>query len=179
VADQPPIDSQQPPIDPLAILDVLARHRVRYVLIGGVAANIHGYPLPTEDVDITPDPDDANYRRLARALAEMRARLRTGKDPDGVEFDVSAEALRRAAVWKLVTDLGDLDVVTEPAGTAGYRDLRRDAVEIELGPTLRVAVASLPDLTRSKEASGRPKDIAALPALRATLERLERGGAQE
>jgi hypothetical protein len=163
-----------PPIDPLAILAHLARHRVRYILIGGVAANIHGYPLPTEDVDVTPEPTDANYRRLAAALNEMGARLRTGTEPDGVELDVSAEALKRATVWTLVTKLGDLDIVTEPAGTAGYRDLRRDAAEVELGPGLAVAVASLADIIRSKEASGRPKDQAALPALRATLERIER-----
>ena len=162
-----------PPIDPLAILEALARHGVRYVLIGGVAANVHGYPLPTEDVDITPELSEANYRRLAEALRELHARLRTGTDPDGVPFDVSAEALKRAAVWTLVTDLGDLDIVTEPAGTRGYRDLRRDAVDIEFEPALRVAVASLPDIIRSKEASGRPKDQAALPALRATLERIE------
>lgn len=162
-----------PPIDPLALLEALGRHKVRYILIGGVAANVHGYPLPTEDVDITPEPTDANYRRLAEALTELRARLRTGTEPDGVEFDVSAEALKRASVWTLVTELGDLDIVVEPAGTGGYGDLRRDALDVEFGPALRVRVASLPDIIRSKEASGRPKDQAALPALRATLERIE------
>ena len=150
------------------------RHRVEFVLVGGVAANIHGYPLPTQDVDITPVTTSANYKRLAAALREVNARIRVDAEPDGVPFVIDEVALARNVTWTLRTDVGNLDVVTEPTGTGGYDDLRRDAITVELGPYLKVLVASLPDIIRSKEAAGRPKDQAALPALRATLERLER-----
>jgi hypothetical protein len=164
---------EPPPIDPLGILEVLVRHHVRFVLIGGVAANIHGYPLPTEDVDITPETSTANYRRLAAALLDMNARIRVAGEPDGVAFTIDEAALAGNVAWTLTTDRGDIDVVTKPDGTAGFGDLRRDAIDVELGASLTVAVASLPDIIRSKEAAGRPKDQAALPALRATLERLD------
>ena len=168
----------EPSIDPVRILRVLERHRVEYVLIGGVAANVHGYPLPTEDVDITPAGGDANLERLAAALQEVNARLRVPGEPDGVPFQVDATALGRAEIWTLVTEAGDVDVVLRPDGTQGYDDLRRDASREELAPDLTVLVASLADVIRSKEAANRPKDQAQMPALRETLElrrRRERG----
>lgn len=157
-------------VDPLPILEVLARHGVRFVLIGGVAANVHGYPLPTEDVDITPAGDPRNLERLAAALREVGARLRTVSASSGVAFPIDAQMLTRNEIWTLSTDLGDLDVVLSPAGTGGYEDLRRDASPEQLGEELTVAVASLADVIRSKEAANRVKDQAALPALRQTLE---------
>lgn len=148
---------------------MLERHRVRYVLVGGVAANVHGYPLPTEDVDITPATDTANLERLAAALSELGARLRAERG-GAVEFPVDAAMLSAAAIWTLSTDRGDLDIVVRPDGTDGYDDLRRDARREQLSAELRVNVASLADVIRSKEAANRPKDQAALPALRETLE---------
>jgi hypothetical protein len=165
-------------VDPVRVLAVLERHRVSYVLIGGVAANVHGYPLPTEDVDITPATDTANLERLASALRELGARLRVAGEPEGVPFEVDPAALARAEIWTLVTDRGDLDVVVRPDGTGGYEDLRRDATHEELARGLTVQVASLADIIRSKEAAGRPKDQAQMPALRETLE-LRRKRARE
>jgi len=43
----------------------LARRRVRYVLIGAVAARLQGFPRMTADADITPARDEDNLRRLA------------------------------------------------------------------------------------------------------------------
>jgi hypothetical protein len=165
-----------PPINPLGILEVLVRHKVRFVLIGGVAANIHGSPVPTEDVDITPETSVANYTRLAAALRDMKARIRVAREPGGVPFVFDEATLAGNVSWTLTTDIGDIDIVTTPAGTAGFADLRRDAAEVDLGDSLTVSVASLPDIIRSKEAAGRAKDQAALPALRATLERIEETG---
>jgi hypothetical protein len=102
--------------------------------------------------------------------------LRVDDDARGVSFDVSGRSLTKAAIWTLRTDLGDLDLVIEPAGTQGYDDLRRDAETVDLGDGLVVQVASVRDLIRMKEASGRAKDMAGLPALRAVLERTERSG---
>jgi len=59
----------------------------------------------------------------------------------------------------------------EPAGTGGYKDLDRDSQTIELG-RVKVRVASLADVIRSKEAAGREKDRATLPALRRLLDQL-------
>lgn len=158
--------------DPVRLLQVLARYRVAFVVVGGVAARLRGAPLVTQDVDVTPAVDPANLTRLASALADLDARLRTPEEPDGVAMPFDPALLASATISTLVTRFGDLDLVMEPAGTAGYADLRRDAEDLTVShsPKVVVPVASLADVIRSKEASGRDKDRAALPLLRRTLE---------
>ncbi len=158
--------------DPIALLRVLVRHRVDFVLIGGVAARLRGAPLLTQDLDITPSMDPANLSRLTAALEDLGARLRTATDPEGVALPPDPELLAAGTIWTLATRHGDLDLVMAPAGTKGYPDLARsaEAVTVSLRPRLEVDVASLADVIRSKEAAGREKDRAALPLLRRTLE---------
>lgn len=159
------------------MLEVLERHGVRFVVVGGVAAIAQGSPLATEDVDVTPARDSANLERLAAALRELDARLRVAGTPEGVPFPFDAGSLGGNEVWNLTTPHGDLDLIFEPPGTGGYEDLRRDAIVVDFGAD-EVRMASLVDVIRSKQASARAKDQAQLPALRQTLELLrerERG----
>ena len=137
-----------------AILAVLARHQVDYLLIGGFAAAAQGSPIPTTDVDIVPATDRDNYVALSAALTELDARVRTS----GVE------------PLNLTTRYGDLDITVLPAGTQGYDDLRRDAIAVEIRG-VRIKLASLADIVRSKEAAGRDKDRRALPVLRELVAR--------
>jgi hypothetical protein len=162
--------------DPVALLRVLNEHDVEFVVIGGVAARLQGAPILTQDIDVTPATDADNLERLARALRSINARLRSPIDPDGVDFPVEARFLAGSRSWTLVSDVGEVDVVFEPAGTNGYRDIIVDADRLTVAedPTLRVCVASLPTVIRTKEAAGRDKDHAALPLLRRTLDELNR-----
>jgi hypothetical protein len=154
--------------DPRALFDVLDRHGVRYVLIGGMAAILHGASHVTTDVDVVPQDSRENLERLSDALRQIHARIRISGEPDGVPFDHAGESLARVRVWNLQTDIGDLDITFEPSGTRGFEDLRRDAVVMHLRSG-DVTVASLADVVRSKEAADRPRDRAALPGLRALL----------
>lgn len=156
------------PHDVIRVFEVLHRHEVRFVAVGAVAAIVQGYPLTTRDTDVTPARDPENYERLAAALTELNAKLRTSKG--AVPFPIEPAFLADVQAWTLATDAGPLDLVFVPAGTRGYDDLIADAVELDLGVPVRVA--SIRDVIRMKEASNRPKDQAQLPALRATLERI-------
>lgn len=160
------------PFDPAAILATLNEHHVRYILIGGLGATLHGSPFVTTDVDITPAGHDDNLERLADALEALDARLRVEGEPDGIPFDRSLESLRRIEILTLTTRHGDLDISLVPSGTGGYDDLRRGAIELDIHGLL-VSVASLADIIRSKEAAGREKDRLVLSTLRALLERIE------
>ena len=158
-----------PEFRPEAILEVLERYRVRYVLIGGFAATIHGSPYVTTDIDITPAAGPENLAQLSAALDELEARIRVAGEPEGVAFRHDAASLAAAQVWNLTTRFGDLDISLVPCGTRGYDDLRRDATDLEiLG--VHVPLASLADIIRSKEAADRPKDRLVLPVLRRILE---------
>ena len=112
---------------PHEIMATLDRHGVRYVLVGGLAAVLHGAAHLTTDVDVVPEDGRENLGRLSAALHELHARIRVSGEPDRVPFDHSAESLGRVSIWNLVTDLGDLDITFVPSGTQGYRDLERDA----------------------------------------------------
>jgi len=165
------------PLQPEELLRVLARHRVDYVLIGGLAANLHGSSALTNDADICPDPAPENLERLAAALRQVRARIRTEAEPDGLPFSVDALFLARMRLVNLTTRFGDFDISFEPAATTGFADLVQRSVEVEVDGTI-VTVASLADIIRSKETANRPKDHATLPilyALQDEIAKRERG----
>jgi hypothetical protein len=163
---------------PRELLEVLDRHGVRYVLVGGLAAVLHGAPHMTTDLDIVPEDGRRNLEQLSDALAEVEARIRVSGAPGGVAFDHSADFLGRIRIWNLTTSLGDLDISFEPSGTRGFDDLRKSAVIMSVGG-VDVPVASLADVIRSKEAADRPRDRAVLPVLREMLSHRSRPGPRE
>ncbi len=159
---------------PDEILKVLEQHRVRYVLIGGLAASLHGAGTVTLDVDIVPDSSPSNLTRLSAALDELGARIRVNGIEGGLAFRHDAGSLRSMDVINLVTDHGDLDVAFHPSGIPAFSEWDSRAEEAEaLGVHFRLA--SLADVIRSKEAAGRPKDRITLPVLRQLLSRQKRG----
>ena len=157
-----------PNIDAVSIVRVLQARGVDFVVIGGYGAILHGAPHVTDDLDVVPDTSAASLQRLSEALLELDARIRTASEPRGVPFAHDARSLSEVRVWNLVTKHGNLDLTFEPSGTAGYDDLQRDAVTIEVRG-VEMPVASLADIIRSKEAAGRDRDRAVLPTLRRLL----------
>lgn len=154
-----------PEFDGLAIIEVLSRHGVSFIVIGGFAAGMQGSPVLTTDVDVVPAIGRDNWTRLSAALTELDARVRAAELDEPLPFGHDADSLAASGVWTLTTKFGDLDITQMPSGTGGYDDLKRDALEIELSG-VRICIASLADIVRSKEAAGRDKDRIALPVLR-------------
>jgi hypothetical protein len=148
-----------------ALLGVLVRHRVAFVLIGGAAIQSHGRRFDTQDIDLTPDTAPENLARLADALNELHCQLIT--DPADTHSWVTMpsdyftpRSLLAATVWNLATGHGQLDLCFTPAGfPGGYGDLQPRATERPAaGTTVIVAVAALEDIHESKRQAGRPKD---------------------
>ena len=160
------------PLDPECIFRVLADHGVDYVLIGGLAAVLHGSTAMTNDADILPEPSAANLERLAAALRALDARIRSEMTPDGVAFDPHPDLLKSVTVLNLTTRCGDLDLAMAPVGLAGYEAVRADSTVFRLAGH-DVPVASLADIIRSKEAADRPKDRATLPILYALEDEID------
>ena len=178
VARSRPVPMVSPVFDPQRMLSALVEREVRFVLVGGMAAVLHGDVGVTVDIDIVPERSAENLGRLAGALRGLGARIRAEGEPEGVPFDCSAGFfgnLSPDALVNMITVAGDLDVALQPSGTHGFADLRRSAVEIEVAERLRILVASLEDVIRSKEAAAREKDRLVLPRLRRLLERVRQG----
>jgi hypothetical protein len=153
--------------DPYALLTALERHRVTYVVVGGVGRVIHGSDELTDGLDIVPSMREENLLRLGLALEDVNARRPDGK-PLVLERDLS-----RQPVLELKTEAGELKIVPEPAGTRGYEDLRRRAVREPLGHGLRPSVASADDHARMLASLDREQDQVALQTIRRLIE-LER-----
>ena len=157
--------------DPIHILRRLQAHRVRFVLIGGLAAKAHGSPTLTGDIDICYARDRENLESLAAALGEMGTVLR-GAPPD-LPFHPDARTIERGDTFTFTTDYGALDILGTPSGVGGFDDLNANAQDAELDDGLIVRVASLDDLIRMKRAAGRPKDRVELEILGALRDELE------
>lgn len=166
------------PLDPQCIFAALDRHGVDYVLIGGLAAVLHGSTAMTNDADVFPAPDRDNLARLADALRDLDARVRSEETPDGLPFDPHPDLLVGMAVLNLTTRCGDLDVARSPADLDSFAAVRAAAVEFDVDG-VRVPVAALADIIRSKEAADRPKDRATLPILHALAEEIEAAGSAD
>jgi predicted nucleotidyltransferase len=127
------MSTDSPSFDAVGVLQKLDEFGVDYIVIGGIAARLHGSPSVTRDIDICPDRSRDNLDRLANALRSLHARLR------GVD------------------DRGPVDVLGDPSGVNGYQSLVANAVQLDLDGT-KVLVADIDDLIRMKVAAGRPKD---------------------
>lgn len=165
--------SEHPRLDAGKLLRTLRAADVRFVLIGGLAAQVHGSPSLTLDVDICFDLDRSNLDRMARCLADLAAYRRDM--PPGVQSPLDERALRAGDVFTLRTRHGDLDLLAHPDPGLDYASLERHAITAEvLG--VEVKVASLDDLMAMKRAAGRPKDRIELEILGALREEIDRRG---
>jgi len=150
-----------------APLRLLGEYRVDCVIVGGVAAAIHGSSLLTSDLDVCYARDSANLKRLAEALQSVHARLRNA--PEGLPFILDAETLRRGLNFTFATDIGDLDLLGEVRGVGHYEEVLAGSITVELFD-YRFAVIDISKLVIAKRAAGRPKDLMALPELEAIQE---------
>lgn len=161
-----PLPFGQVRLDVRRILSALAVHDVRYVLVGGMAAVLHGTPLPTEDVDVTPEPSSGNLARLAVALEQLGAQWRVQGLAEGFPpvRPLSADDLYGKLSASFVTPVGFLDVVMVHSDGARYEALVVDSEPFQVFG-LEVAVAALAAIRSAKRAAGRCRDLRALPFL--------------
>ena len=157
-------------VDLAQIIPPLVRAKIDFILIGGMAAILHGSARVTVDVDLVYSRADENIERLAAALEPHRPYLRDA--PSNLPFAWNAKTIRHGLNFTLSTALGDLDLFGEVAGAETYSDLLPHSFDVEAFG-VRFKCIDLPTLIRIKEAAGRPKDREAIGELRVLLEETE------
>ena len=157
-------------VDLAQIIPPITTAKIDFILIGGMAAILHGSARVTFDVDLVYSRTAANIERLADALAPYKPYLR--ETPAGLPFEWDVKTIRNGLNFTLTTDLGDIDLLGDVGGET-YQTLLSHSFEVEAFG-VRFKCIDLPTLIRIKEAAGRPKDREALAELRVLLEESEK-----
>jgi predicted nucleotidyltransferase len=154
-------------IDFEELLGALVRRDVQFIIVGGVAATLHGSARLTSDIDITYARSSANIDRLVQALEPLHPYLRGA--PRGLPFVFDKETVKRGLNFTLVTDAGPIDLWGELSGVGGFDALIEKSIAVELFG-IRCQCIDLESLITSKRAAGRPKDLEVIAELEAIRE---------
>ena len=144
------------------LLEVLDRHAVDVIVIGGIAGIVHGSAYPTYDVDFLYARDERNLERMAAALSEVGVTLRGA--PADLSFQTDSRSLAAGSNFTFESKLGNFDILGHADGMRDYEVVRADAKVEDLWG-MRFRVASIDDLIRMKRATGRGKDRNAVEEL--------------
>ena len=150
-----------------AVIRTFAEAGVEFVIVGGLAATIHGSARLTQDVDFVYSRAGDNIDRLVAALQPHSPYLRGA--PPGLPFDWSAAMIERGLNFTLTTSIGDIDLLGEIVGGGDYGSLIPHTMVVDIFGC-RCRCLDLPGLIRAKRAAGRPKDLEALAELESLLE---------
>ena len=157
---------QTPNVRFISILQTLLENRVEFILVGGVAAVIHGAPVTTFDIDIVHRRTHDNIERLMKALEALDAYYRHVPERLLRPTESHLGTLDRQL---LLTRFGPLDVLGMIGDNHSYDDLISHTEPMRIVEDSLINVISLPRLIQSKEEVGHQKDQATLEILRETL----------
>ena len=137
------------------MLQCLSDAGVEFLLVGAYALAAHGYPRATGDMDVWVNPTPENAQRVYRALAIFGAPLQDVTQQDFSYPDV---------VFQIGTAPRRIDIMTGISGVK-FGDALRNASQVDV-EAFAIPVLSRADLIKSKEASGREKDLLDAKVLR-------------
>jgi|SRR5438128_1692368 len=153
------------------LLGTLVDGGVEFLIVGGVAAALHGSGRVTSDLDIFYRRTRLNMERLAAALAPLNPYLRGA--PPNLPFHFDAETIRRGLNFTLTTDAGPLDCLGQMAGVASYDEVAPNAIDVR-AHGIACRCIDLDSLIAAKRAAGRPKDFEAVAELEIIREEREK-----
>lgn len=147
------------------LLRALTSHGVQFIVVGGVAAVLHGAPTVTKDLDIVPARSPENLARLKQLLDELDARFRY----DDRNLRPNDSHLSGNGQLLLSTKLGPLDVLLRLHDERDYDALLPNTVELADGDEV-LSVIDIETLIAIKMEANRPKDRIMLPVLLALVQ---------
>lgn len=153
------------------ILKTLSEAKVDFVLIGGLAAVVHGSAYVTRDVDVCLLLTPENIQKLRTCLAPFNPKHRM--TPQKLSFLDFPEYLTGIKNLYVQCDLGTLDLLGNVPGVGTFDEIKSRANEIDV-EGLKIKVISIDDLIKSKKIVGRPKDHATILELNVIQEKMKK-----
>lgn len=135
-------------------IQLLNDNHVHYLVVGGYAVALHGYPRYTKDIDIWIDPKPSNASRIVKTLEQFGFGSLGLKDNDFLVED---------QIVQLGYAPNRIDIITTLPGVSFKKCYtKRIVVEIE---GVKVNFIDLDNLRKNKQAAGRLQDLADLEKL--------------
>ena len=156
---------------PETILETLTDHGVEFVLVGGLAATVHGSSLATFDIDVCFRQEPDNCRRLAGALDALEAQIYPIRSES---IPISPELLLEHRLVHLKSPAGRLDLIVSVPGLGTYDEIAPETDRVDLFGR-GIKVLSPDQLIVSKKALDQPKDPEQLDQLLALRDLESRG----
>ena len=135
-------------------IELLNAAKVRYLVVGGYAVAVHGYPRYTKDLDIWIESSPENANRLLRSLHQFGFGA----------LDIKADDfLQKDQIIQLGYPPNRIDLLTSLAGLS-FDDCYRDKMTVSID-NLEIDFIDLANLKKNKAATGRAQDLADLEHL--------------
>lgn len=153
----------------LDLFRTLQEERVEYVVVGGLAINLHGVERATMDVDLVLAMDEGNLRRFLNAATRLKLRpslpvpLEALCDAKQVDNWVREKRLVAFSLQSGSLITPTVDIVVRPA--LPFDRMYRNRIEKDIGG-VRLNLASIEDLIVLKTGTGRKQDASDIEALK-------------
>lgn len=127
----------------------LNTHKVNYLIIGGVAVSVQGFPRYTADIDFWYDPKLSNFHNILEALENIGVDISSLRE---IVFDPEKTFLR-------IPNLGiRIEFLPTIPGLDSFQEAKKNATKVAFDG-IEILVLGYDDLIKNKEALCRPNDI--------------------
>lgn len=147
----------------------LNRQKVKYVIAGGIAVNLHGVPRVTQDLDLVIYLGEENVNKFSKAMGTLgyKPKIPVKIEDFGVKKNredwIKNKGMVVFSLWNKDIPYRIIDVfVKDPID---FKELYRDKAEISMGE-FKIPVVSIEHLIKLKQMAGRKQDISDIVSLR-------------
>lgn len=144
------------------IFSALNKAKVRYLVAGGIAVNIHGYQRMTADLDLVIQLDSNNIINAMNSLIDLKysplipIKPADFADPDKRKNWIETKNMQVLSLQSTLYPETTIDIfVTEPFD---FDETYKTATTVELTPDIKLSLVNIPTLIKMKQNTGRAKD---------------------
>ena len=159
------------------LLNVLYRKKIKYLIVGGLAVNLHGVPRVTQDIDIIISMDENNISILLESLKALGYIPRLPVDPKGllnpfiVRDWIEKRNLKAFTFYNKKDNFKEIDIVLSYPITFDQAYDKKIVKEVE---QIKIYLISLDDLITMKNSAGRKQDLSDVILLKKLKEELSK-----
>jgi len=144
------------------------KRKVKYIIVGGIAINLHGFLRATADMDILVDMTDENLRKIVNILKKQGYHVKQPIDPMGIANEkirhdwIHGKNMKAFNFYK-EDEFKEVDIIIE--SPVSYKKANKSVWHVKIDD-LKVPVISLEDLIEMKKQAGRDLDQRDIEQLR-------------